>query len=68
MAESTAAQPRIAAFFDLDGTLIPGSANIPLAKAAFRAGFVSKRELALDLARNVSFMLRGASDDSSSRQ
>jgi phosphoserine phosphatase len=50
---------RVAAFFDLDGTLIPGSANIPLAKAAFRAGFVSKRELALDLARNVSFMLRG---------
>lgn len=58
---------RVAAFFDLDGTLIPGSANIPLAKAAFRAGLVSKRELALDLARNASFMLRGASDDSSAK-
>jgi len=58
---------RVAAFFDLDGTLIPGSANIPLAKAAFRAGFVSKRELAVDLARNASFMLRGASDDSSAK-
>ena len=58
---------RIAAFFDLDGTLIPGSANIPLAKAAFGAGLVSKRELALDLARNASFMLRGASDDSSAK-
>ncbi len=58
---------RVAAFFDLDGTLIPGSSNIPLAKAAFRAGFVSKRELALDLARNVSFVLRGASDNSSAK-
>ena len=58
---------RVAAFFDLDGTLIPGSVNIPLAKAAFKAGFVSKRELALDLARNVSFMVRGASDDSSAK-
>ena len=38
-----------AAFFDLDGTLIPGSANIPLAKAAFRDGFVSKTDLAKDL-------------------
>jgi len=67
MAETPAPPRRIAAFFDLDGTLIPGSANIPLAKAAFRAGLVSKRELALDLARNVSFMLRGASDDSSAK-
>ncbi|MEI2731462.1 MAG: HAD family hydrolase [Dermatophilaceae bacterium] len=55
----------VAAFFDLDGTLIPGSANIPLAKAAFKAGFASKRELAVDLARNLSFMLKGASDDRS---
>lgn len=67
MAEPPAPHRRIAAFFDLDGTLIPGSANIPLAKAAFKSGFVSKRELALDLARNVSFMLRGASDDSSAK-
>lgn len=56
---------RVAAFFDLDGTLIPGSANIPLAKAAFRAGFVSKRELALDLLNNVAFMVRGSSDTQS---
>lgn len=57
----------VAAFFDLDGTLIPGSANIPLAKAAFKAGFASKRELAVDLARNLSFMLMGASDDRSAQ-
>ncbi len=58
---------RAAAFFDLDGTLIPGSANIPLAKAAFRAGLVGKRELALDLARNAMFMLQGSSDDTSAK-
>jgi HAD superfamily hydrolase (TIGR01490 family) len=65
MTEPVVAGGRVAAFFDLDGTLIPGSANIPLAKAAFKAGFVKKRELAVDLARNLSFMLIGASDDRS---
>ncbi len=65
---SPAPAPRpVAAFFDLDGTLIPGSANIPLAKAAFRAGFVKKRELAVDLARNLSFILLGASDERSAQ-
>ncbi len=58
---------RVAAFFDLDGTLIPGSANIPLAKAAFKVGLVSKRELALDLARNLAFLLKGASDEGSAK-
>ncbi len=58
---------RVAAFFDLDGTLIPGSANIPLAKAAFRAGLVNVRELALDLTRNLAFMLKGSSDDTSAK-
>lgn len=59
--------PRTAAFFDLDGTLIPGSANIPLAKAAFAAGLVSKRELARDLRNGVSFLLKGASDERSAQ-
>ncbi|MGB8380038.1 MAG: HAD-IB family hydrolase [Dermatophilaceae bacterium] len=65
MTQPDPAGARVAAFFDLDGTLIPGSANIPLAKAAFKAGFVKKHELARDLARNLSFMLIGASDDRS---
>lgn len=52
-----------AAFFDLDGTLIRGSANIPLALAAFRRGFVPPRDLARDLRNGVSFLVRGASDD-----
>ena len=59
-----AGEPRtsVAAFFDLDGTLIPGSANIPLAKTAFRAGMVGKRELLRDLRNGASFLLSGASD------
>ena len=52
-----------AAFFDLDGTLIPGSANIPLALAAFRRGFVPPRDLARDLWNGITFLMRGASDD-----
>jgi HAD superfamily hydrolase (TIGR01490 family) len=58
-------QTTTAAFFDLDGTLIPGSANIPLAKAAFRQGFVSKTDLIKDLRNGVSFLLKGATDERS---
>lgn len=54
-----------AAFFDLDGTLIRGSANIPLAVAAFRHGFMSKRELLNDLKNGLSFVLKGATDERS---
>jgi HAD superfamily hydrolase (TIGR01490 family) len=56
-----------AAFFDLDGTLIPGSANIPLAKAAFKEGFVTPRELVKDLRNGVSFVLKGATDERSAQ-
>ncbi len=56
---------RAAAFFDLDGTLIPGSANIPLAMAAFRSGLVTPRELVRDLAHGASFLMQGASDERS---
>lgn len=59
--------PSVIAFFDLDGTLIPGSANIPFAKAGFRAGFVSIPELLGDLRNGVSFVLSGASDDRSAQ-
>ncbi|MFN8083250.1 MAG: HAD-IB family hydrolase [Dermatophilaceae bacterium] len=62
-----AGEPRtsVAAFFDLDGTLIPGSANIPLAKAAFARGLMPKRDLFLDLVRGVRFVFIGASDEGS---
>ncbi len=56
-----------AAFFDLDGTLIPGSANIPLAKAAFRRGFISPADLIKDLRNGVSFLLKGATDERSAQ-
>ena len=61
---STARGPS-AAFFDLDGTLIPGSANIPLAWVAFRAGMVTPRELVHDLRHGVSFLVQGATDERS---
>jgi len=55
----------VAAFFDLDGTLIKGSANIPLAIAGFRRGFVSKRQLLNDLKNGFFFVLQGATDERS---
>jgi HAD superfamily hydrolase (TIGR01490 family) len=54
---------RPAAFFDLDGTLIRGSANIPLALAAFKHGRVTPLELAKDLRNNISFLFKGATDE-----
>jgi len=57
----------VAAFFDLDGTLIPGSANIPLAKAAFRHGFISPTDLLKDLRNGLSFLLKGATDERSAQ-
>ncbi|MCU1673027.1 MAG: HAD-superfamily subfamily hydrolase [Frankiales bacterium] len=56
---------RTAAFFDLDRTLIRGSANFPLAVAAFRAGYVPPRELLSDAVTAVRFVLRGATDEAS---
>jgi HAD superfamily hydrolase (TIGR01490 family) len=53
---------RTAAFFDLDRTLIRGSANFPLAVAAFRAGYVPPRDLLRDAVQAVAFVLRGADD------
>lgn len=56
---------RRAAFFDLDRTLIRGSANFPLAVAAFRAGYVPPRDLLADAVNAVAFLTRGASDERS---
>lgn len=64
---NTMSRPRPAAFFDLDGTLIPGSANIPLARAAFSRGMVRKRDLIRDLRHGASFLLKGASDERSAQ-
>jgi HAD superfamily hydrolase (TIGR01490 family) len=57
--------PRSAAFFDLDRTLIRGSAVFPLAVAAFRAGHVPPRDLVRDAVHAVGFVLHGATDERS---
>jgi HAD superfamily hydrolase (TIGR01490 family) len=57
--------PQPAAFFDLDRTLIRGSAVFPLAVAAFRAGHVPPGDLLRDAANAVGFVLHGASDERS---
>lgn len=56
---------RVAAFFDLDRTLIRGSANYPLAIAAFRAGLVPWRELVADTINAVRFQRHGSTDSGS---
>jgi HAD superfamily hydrolase (TIGR01490 family) len=62
MAE-TAAGPRVvAAFFDLDRTLMEGSSAFQFGRAAYRAGLLSRRQLASDAWANVRFRLRGATD------
>ena len=40
-----------AAFFDLDKTLIEGSSALHFARAAYRGGMVSRRQLASDASR-----------------
>ena len=54
---------RIAAFFDLDRTLMAGSSGFHWARAARRAGFISRRRLAADGWENVKFRLRGSTDE-----
>jgi HAD superfamily hydrolase (TIGR01490 family) len=54
---------RAAAFFDLDKTLMEGSSGFYFARAAFRAGVLSRRQLARDVWQNLRFRLVGATDD-----
>jgi HAD superfamily hydrolase (TIGR01490 family) len=51
-----------AAFFDLDKTLMEGSSALHFARAAYRAGMVSRRQLARDGWANVKFRLNGSTD------
>jgi HAD superfamily hydrolase (TIGR01490 family) len=53
-----------AAFFDLDRTLIAGSSAFQFGRAAYRAGLVSRRQLAEDAWENVRFRLHGSTDAS----
>ncbi len=54
--------PRAAAFFDLDKTLIEGSSAIDFARASFKRGLMSRRQLAKDLWANLRFRLNGSTD------
>ena len=54
--------PRSAAFFDLDRTLMAGSSGFHWARAARRAGLITRRRLAADAYENVKFRLRGSTD------
>jgi HAD superfamily hydrolase (TIGR01490 family) len=59
--ESTADR-RPAAFFDLDRTLMAGSSAYHFGRAVYRAGRLSRRQLARDAIAQISFRLRGATD------
>jgi HAD superfamily hydrolase (TIGR01490 family) len=54
-----------AAFFDLDRTLMQGSSAFQFGRAAYHAGFMSRRQLLADAWANIRFRLRGATDDDS---
>ncbi len=54
---------RAAAFFDLDKTLIEGSSAVHFARAAYKAGMRSRREIAGDLYANLKFRFRGSTDE-----
>jgi HAD superfamily hydrolase (TIGR01490 family) len=53
---------RVAAFFDLDRTLMAGSSGMHFARAAYRSGMVSRARLARWGAEHVRFRLRGSTD------
>ena len=54
---------KAAAFFDLDKTLMEGSSAFQFARAAYRNGMMSRRQLARDVWANVKFRLEGSTDE-----
>jgi HAD superfamily hydrolase (TIGR01490 family) len=53
---------KAAAFFDLDKTLMEGSSAFQFARAVYRRGMMSRRQLARDVWANVKFRLEGSTD------
>jgi HAD superfamily hydrolase (TIGR01490 family) len=53
-----------AAFFDLDKTLMEGSSALHFGRAAYKAGMLTRRQLARDAWANVKFRLNGSTDES----
>src|SRR5436189_6325944 len=59
-----AAEPaRSAAFFDLDKTVMEGSSAFHFARASYRAGRLSRRQIARAAWANVRFRLQGSTDE-----
>jgi HAD superfamily hydrolase (TIGR01490 family) len=58
---------RSAAFFDLDRTLMAGSSGLPWARAATKAGLVSRRQMARWGVDALRFRLRGSTDEATER-
>lgn len=56
-----------AAFFDLDRTLMAGSSGQPYARAAHRAGWLSRRQMAKWGFDHLRFRLRGADDEATAK-
>ena len=59
--------PRAAAFFDLDRTLIAGSSGLPWARAATKAGLISRRQMASWGVDALRFRLRGATEEATAK-
>jgi HAD superfamily hydrolase (TIGR01490 family) len=57
---------RGAVFIDLDRTLMAGSSAFQFARAAKRAGLMTRRQIARDAFGNVAFRLRGSTDSGTS--
>src|ERR671936_254068 len=62
MGASRAAEGKGAAFFDLDKTLIEGSSALHFARAAYKKGMLSRRQLLSDGWANLRFRLSGTTD------
>jgi HAD superfamily hydrolase (TIGR01490 family) len=56
-------EPRGAAFFDLDRTLMAGSSAFQFGRASYEAGLVSRRQLVRDALANLRFRLQGSTDE-----
>jgi HAD superfamily hydrolase (TIGR01490 family) len=54
---------RAAAFYDLDRTLIAGSSAFQFGRASYRAGLITRRQLARGALDNARFRLRGSTDE-----
>jgi HAD superfamily hydrolase (TIGR01490 family) len=57
---------RGAAFFDLDKTLMEGSSAFHFGRASYKAGHLSKRQMAKDIWANIEFRLKGSTDEATS--